>query len=159
MKKINYSQLLLSAVFIVTVAVLSISLTGCPGDTGSDPDPDTDLLEEQKNALKNNGTSWVLASGGVVKDGYEVTDQFTEFKLTIGEFTYNTENSIASAWPASGNWEFNNDQGTSVLRDDGVAIGVGLSGTNLTLNFSVTITSGGRIDGLSGDYIFNLMSE
>lgn len=146
MKKILYT-------IIIFISVLGIMvLTSCPG-------PGPTEIEEQLKALRNNGSPWVLASGGVVKDGYDVSDQFTGFKLTIGEYTYSAQNSLASAWPALGTWEFNNDQINSILRDDVVVIGVALDGSSLILTYTVSIIPGGRIAGVSGDYIFNLVSE
>ncbi len=133
-------------------------LTSCDPPDPPDPPVPPDPKEVQLLALMNNGTSWVLASGGVVKDGYDVTDQFTGFKLAIGNYTYSTQNSLASAWPASGTWEFNNGQINSILRNDSVVIGVVLNGSKLTLTFTA-LAPAGRIDGLAGDYIFNLVSE
>lgn len=143
------------------MALISLSiLTGCPGpEPTPDPDPGPDPKDEQLLALKNNGNSWVISGGGVVKDGYDVTDQFTGFKLDIGEYTYNTQNSLSTAWPSSGNWEFNNGNINSIKRSDGVIISVSFSGSNLSLTFTASGSSGGRIEGLAGDYIFNLVSE
>jgi hypothetical protein len=151
MKKIVYT-------FIIFISMLGIMvLTSCPGTDPPDPDPEP--KEEQLLALMNNGSSRVLASGGVVKDGYDVTDQFTGFKLAIGKYTYSTQNSLAGAWPASGTWEFNNGQINSIKRDDDVVISLALNGSNLTLTFTALAPPGGRIEGLAGDYTFNLKSE
>ncbi len=147
MKKIIYT-------LIISISVLGIMvLSSCDGGLTE--------IEERLKALRNNGSPWVLSSGGVMKDGYDVSDQFTGFKLTIGEYTYSAQNSLADAWPALGTWEFNNDQINSILRDDGVVIGVALTGSNsnLTLTYTALAPSGGRIEGLAGDYIFNLVSE
>ena len=145
MKKIKYAQHMF-LVLIITV------LTGCPKDELSPQD-------EQLIALKNNGKAWVLAANGVDKDGYDVTDQFTGFKLSIGDYTYSTQNSLITAWAASGTWEFNGENLNSVLRDDGVVISLTNSEASLTISFAVSAPTGGRVESLTGDYTFYLKSE
>lgn len=150
----------LYTIFVLTAFISLTVLTGCPGpEPTPDPVPVPDPAVEQLKTLKNGGTSWVLSSSGVVKDGYDVTDQFVGFKLTIGEYTYSAQNSLSSAWPTSGAWAFNNGNINSIKRDDGVVISVSISGNTMRLSFTVAGSSGGRIAGLSGDYIFNLVSE
>ncbi len=146
--------------FVVTALISLLVLSGCPGpDPTPDPDPGPDPKDAQLSALKNGGSSWVLSSGGVVKDGFDVSNQFTGFKLNIGEYTYSIQNSLETAWPDSGSWGFNNDNINSIKRDDGVVLSVILGGGNLTLSFTAAGSTGGRIEGLSGDYVFNLVSE
>ena len=148
MKKTLFHNILFAAVLIILV----ISCKGT--ETAPTPDP----TDEQLQALMNNGSAWVLGAGGVEKDGYNVTDQFTGFKLTIGEFTYSAQNGVASAWPNSGTWSFNNGNSNFVLRDDGVVISVAFNGATLLLTFTIN-SAGGRSDGITGEYIFQLVSE
>ena len=90
----------------------------------------------------------------------DVSDQFSGFKLTVGDFTYTTVNALPSAWPASGTWSFANDSGTLVDRSDGVQITVAVSTSSLKLSFSVTgLGSGGRTKGVDGEYVFDLVPE
>lgn len=129
-------------------------LTACP--------PPVDKFEEQQKKLRNNSSPWVLAAGGVVKDGYDVSDQFSDFELTFGQDTYSAKNGVAVAWPATGTWEFHNDDINTILRDDVVVIDVALNGANtgLTLTFTITVLpAGGRIAGIPGKFIFNLASD
>lgn len=117
-----------------------------------DPTPQ----DNQKKLLINNGVSWTL--GSVTKDGFDVTDQFAGFKLTVGDFTYTTVNALPTAWPASGTWSFANEAGTLVDRNDGVQIAVVVTTTSLKLTFSVTgLGDGGRIKGVNGEYVFDLV--
>ena len=136
--------------------VLSFSFyVGCKNDNGSDPEPD--FLAEKLEELMNGGSSWTMNS--VTKDGYDVSDQFTGFVLTVGEYTYSTQNSLSSAWPSSGTWKFNDTSGTVIKRDDGTLISVSISGTQLTLSFTATGVTGGRKASVDGDYVFVLGSQ
>ncbi|MEZ4946089.1 MAG: hypothetical protein R2804_11195 [Cyclobacteriaceae bacterium] len=138
----------ISIIFIICLVLIS----GCKSDS-SDPTPQ----DNQKKLLINDGLSWTL--GTVTKDGLDVTDQFTGFKLTVGDFTYTTVNALPSAWPASGTWSFANEAGTLVDRNDGVQIAVTVTTTSLQLTFSVTgLGDGGRIKGVNGQYVFNLVA-
>ena len=137
------------------ISILFIACTvliiGCKSDS-ADPTPQ----DNQKTLLINNGLSWTL--GTVTKDGLDVTDQFAGFKLTVGDFTYTTVNALPSAWPASGSWSFANEAGTLVDRNDGVQITVSVSTTSLKLTFNVTgLGDGGRVKGVDGTYIFDLI--
>jgi len=115
-------------------------------------------LELQLEALMNNGTSWGLNGGTVMKDDYDVTSQFAGFTLTIGEFTYTTQNALATTWPSTGTWQFVNDNPSKVVRDDGIEIDVTPSNGQLKLSFSVT-NLGGKITGINGIYEFFLTSN
>jgi len=138
---------------IILIVCLTFS-SSCKKSEGDDPTPQTPQ-EEQKTLLINNGLSWTL--GTVTKDGLDVTDQFTGFKLTIGDFTYTTVNALPSAWPASGTWSFANEAGTLVDRNDGVQLTVSVSTTSLKLTFDVTGLGSGRIKGVDGTYVFDLI--
>lgn len=137
----------ISFLLILGIALLS----GCKNES-TDPTPQ----DNQKVLLINNGVSWVL--GSVTKDGLDVSDQFSGFKLTVGDFTYTTTNALASAWPASGTWSFANEAGTLIRRSDGVQISVQVSATSLKLTFFVSgLGTGGRAKGVDGEYVFNLI--
>jgi len=134
---------------IITIICLAL-ISGCKSES-ADPTPQ----DNQKTLLINNGVSWV--PGSVSKDGLDVTDQFSGFKLTVGDFTYTTVNALPSAWPASGTWSFANDSGTLVDRNDGVQITAAVTTSSLQLTFSVTGIGGGRTKGVDGEYVFNLI--
>lgn len=140
---------------ILLLAGLSTFIS-CKDDSDTEPTP----LELQLEALQNGGSNWVLANDGVQKDGYDVTSQFPGFALTIGNKTYNTQNGTDPVWPASGTWDFQNDNPNLILRDDGTSITISLSGNTMTLTFMANgINSGGRVDAVSGEYQFHLVSE
>lgn len=142
----------------IILSVILISLTtiiGCKSDS-DDPASDTEL---RLSELENGGISWVLASNGVTKNGFDVSDQFSGFKLTINGFSFATENSLSGAWPASGTWEFVNNNPNLILRSDGVQITVDYSVSSLQLTFIGSGSSGGRSDSVDGEYQFHLVSE
>ena len=136
---------------------LAIVTFNCKTKT-ADPDPEPTALELQLESLMNNNTSWGLTGGSVLKDGYDVTSQFSGFTLNIGEFTYTTENGLLTAWPSTGTWQFVNDNPNKVIRGDGVEIDVAIANNQLTLTFSVT-GIGGRVKGINGTYTFTLTSN
>ncbi|MTI20338.1 hypothetical protein E1176_04825 [Fulvivirga sp. RKSG066] len=146
MNKILY---ILSFVCLAAVLVMS----SCSDDDSSQPSP----TAEQKVALMNDGTAWVVES--VIKDDFDVTSQYTDFRLVLGDFTYAVENSVGNAWPkAEGTWTFANDEGTVIVREDGVNMNVMLTDTTLQLTFTANSKSG-RVHSVEGEYVFNLKSE
>lgn len=143
----------MNRIILIILALGVFSLTGC------DDDKELTEIEQRLLDLRNDEVPWVLANGGVEKDGYDVSDQFTGFKLSIGDYTYRTQNSLSSAWPSSGSWEYYNDQVNLIRRDDGVLIQVSLSGSRLVLSFDTSANAGGRLSDVPGNYTFNLESE
>ncbi len=140
---------------LALIALIAFNF-GCETKTVDPTDP-TDL-ELQLEALMNNNTAWGLNGGSVVKDGFDVTSQFDGFALSIGEFTYTTQNSLDTAWPSSGNWEFVNDNPNKILRSDGVEITVNITGSKLILSYTVS-NIGGKTSGINGNYEFTLTSN
>jgi hypothetical protein len=139
---------------LFTITIISVSCK----DKNTDPDPTE--LEIQLEALMNNNSSWGLNGGSVIKDGYDVSSQFDGFILSIGEFTYATENGLTTAWPTQGTWQFVNENPNKIKRDDGVDVDVTVANNQLTLTFTVT-DIGGRGNGIDGvyKYKFNLTSN
>ncbi|MDH5602369.1 MAG: hypothetical protein OEY51_00425 [Cyclobacteriaceae bacterium] len=138
----------------IVLAIVLLAFSSCKNGS-SDPTPSE--IEKRLTDLQNGGSNWVL--GSVSKDGYDVTDQFTGFKLTIGEYTYTTINSLSPVWEASGTWAFQNDDPNMVVRGDGVVIAVVLGNNTLDLTFNAQGSSGGRIDSVAGEYQFHLVGE
>jgi len=140
----------------IILTILSLSLyAGCKGN---DPTTETTPLTEQLDLLLNGGSSWVVFS--VIKDGYEVTNQFSGFTLFFDNTSYSTTNSIATAWASTGTWAFHNNNPEVIMRDDGTLISVSLANNELVLSFSVTgLPTGGRTEGVDGDYVFTLVSQ
>lgn len=121
-------------------------------------DPEPTDLDKKMEALGNNNVAWTLTGGSVEKDGFDVSSQFDGFTLAFGEFTYETENGLSSAWPAKGTWSFISDNPNKLKRDDGVEMDATISGTVLTLKFNVT-NVGGRGAGIDGAYTFILENK
>jgi len=142
-------------IILAVITFLAIPIGGCSTETIEDPQPDP--LQVQLNALlQNGGASWSTVGGTVRKDGFDVSSQFTGFTVTFGEFTYTTQNSVDTAWPGSGTWQFSNNNPNTILRDDGVLIDVSLSSNFLHLRFTVDGSAGGRVEGIAGEFIFAL---
>jgi hypothetical protein len=145
----------------ITIVLLS-SLLFCAGCSKDDsPDPKAVALNKQLEALMNEGSSWVLGStGSVMKDDIDVSSQFTGFKLTIGNKTYTTQNSLGHVWKTSGTWDFQGDNINQIVRDGSVAVSVSHDDNNLILTFVAGGKSeGARVNSISGEYVFNLVSE
>lgn len=144
---------------LLTIAVLLISVLGflaaCKKDDGTEPS----LNDLTKMSLLNGGRGWVL--GTVIKDDYDVTDQYTGFKLTFGNGTYTVENSTGNAWPlVEGAWVFSNEDGIVIIRDGSTTIQLTKGEGTLSLQFTVgSSDNGGRTASVEGQYVFNLVSE
>lgn len=116
-------------------------------------------VEEQLQTLVN-GSPWILAGNTVLKDGFDVSSQFTGFTLTFSESNFSTTNSLPSAWPNAGTWQFVNENPNKIIRGDGVEIDLQLADNKLILNFMVSDpNSGGRGLSVAGEYQFTLESE
>lgn len=140
---------------IAYIAIIVFSI-GCKGKTVDPVEPTA--LELQLASLQNDSKPWSLTSGSVIKDGYDVSSQFSGFTLKVDDFTYITTNSIDSAWPSSGTWEFSNNNPNKIIRDDGVLMDLTLINNELTLTFNVSGLTG-RVKGIDGEYTFTLLSE
>ena len=127
---------------------------GCDGD--SDPEAE-DASETIKELMVNDGAQWVPNT--IMKDGYDVTDQFAGFTLKIGsDQTYEVTNALETAWPKNtGTWEFADTDGKTVRRDDGTLMNVSVTETTLQLVFMASVN--GRMDGVDGEFTFNLVTQ
>lgn len=144
-----------TALSIIVLSAITI-ISGCSSDDGGDPSP----LDMQLALLENESKSWVLAGGSVVKDGFDVSDQFAGFKLTITGFNYTSENSLSGVWASSGTWIFKDDQITTLKRNDEVIVTINnISSTQIALSFRDPNGTGGRYSSIPGDYVFTLISE
>ena len=148
MKTINKTILLVGL-------LAAICFSGCKKDT-----PLTET-EQRLVELKNSGKGWILAgpSGSVIKDGYDVTSQFTGFKLNFGDYTYTTQNSLTLVWEPSGTWQYLNNDPNKIERGDGYILDLTISTNTLDISFVGPGSTGGRLDGVSGSYLFHLVSE
>lgn len=150
--KTNYITTALSVIILLSMSIIS----GCSKDDGGNPSP----LDEQLMLLENQSKSWVLTGGSVIKDDFDVSDQFTGFKLTITGFNYMTENSLSGVWASQGTWTFKDNQVTTLERNDGILVTINnISSSQLVLSFTDPNGSGGRYSSIPGDYAFTLVSE
>ena len=124
--------------------------------TGCKKNEETPLTQQLK-LLKNGGSSWVVSS--VIKDTYDVTDQFVGFTISFDDTSYTTTNSLNTAWLATGTWAFQDNNPDLILREDGTSISVSTANNQLVLSFFSSGPIGGRVEGVSGDYVFTLISQ
>lgn len=152
MKVITYT-------FTAVLLLASLTFCGCKDEEGVDPN--AAVLNEQLSILMNSGKPWVLGTAGSVKkDNVDVGSQFAGFKLTIGNKTYNTQNSLSHVFKASGTWGFQGNDANVILKDGSTEVSVSNLNGILTLRFNAAGTpQGGRASSVSGEYVFNLVSE
>jgi hypothetical protein len=143
------------------LSLLTLALVVSSGCSEEPIDPKQKALDDRLSLLMNSGKSWVLgSSGSVEKDGYDVSSQFSGFKLKIGNKTYTTQNSLSSAWSSSGTWDFHNASPDQFIREDEVIVTIGESTNGLIITFtSADESSGGRLNSISGNYRFELVGE
>lgn len=150
--KTNYITTVLSVIILLSMSIIS----GCSKDDGGSPSP----IDVQLMLLENQSKSWVLAGGTVIKDDFDVSDQFTGFKLTITGFNYTSENSLSGVWADQGTWSFKDNQITAMERNDDIIVTINnISSSQLVLSFTDPNGTGGRYSSIPGDYVFTLVSE
>ena len=123
-------------------------------DDASVADDPVEQTEEEKQLESLSASAWTMSS--ITLDGADVTTNFSGLVLTIkSDKTYSTNGSYDPVWPSSGSFTFGSDLNT-LTRDDGVSMTLAQSETSLTVTFTYA-DSGGRIDALPGDYVFNFI--
>jgi len=136
----------------IMILLALLLFSNCGEDT-----PTPDALQERLLELKKGNSPWQLGSNGMVmKNGFDVSDQFSNFRLNFGDFTYSTQGGVSTAWPSSGTWQFENGNANQIRRNDNVLMTLSIVNNRLTLSFSVTGISGGRTDNVDGGYVFTL---
>jgi hypothetical protein len=139
--------------FLATVLVLGTLVYSCkekekPKKT--DEEINTELLSK----------AWVPQTGAnaTTVAGNDVSDIWAGFVLTMGDKTYSSSGADApEVWPASGTWAFGTDANT-LVRNDGIEIAISVSETTLVMKFNYS-ASGGRLSGLEGDWVFNMIPQ
>ena len=136
-----------------TFSLGALMLISCgDDDDASVADDPTEQTEEEKQLESLSASAWTMSS--ITLDGADVTTNFSGLVLTIkSDKTYSTNGSYDPVWPSSGSFTFGSDLNT-LTRDDGVSMTIAVSETSLTVTFTYA-DSGGRIDALPGDYVFN----
>ncbi|HYG04505.1 MAG TPA: hypothetical protein VD927_18790 [Chryseosolibacter sp.] len=144
----------------IIMALISASLLASSGCSEDSVDPKTKALNDQLHLLMNQGKAWVVGgTGSVEKDGYDVSNQFAAFRLTIGNKTYVTENALNNVWKTNGSWDFHEANPQQFIREDDVLVTVAISDNKLILTFSGAGTTSGRTNSIPGEYSFELVSE
>jgi hypothetical protein len=138
--------------FTFSLAALMLMSCGDDDDAASVTDDPVEQTEEEKQLESLSASAWTMS--GVTLDGADVDANFLGLVLTIkADKTYSTNGSYDPVWPSSGTFTFGSDINT-LIRDDGVSMTIAVSETSLTITFTYA-DSGGRIDGLPGDYVFS----
>ena len=142
--------------FLTLIAIVALfQLSACKDDN--------EVSAHDKNVNMLTASAWGDAVVMNSTDG-DLSDQYTDFIMV---FTKKPENGFdgtyviangSYAFPEdSGKWKFNDDF-TKIIFDSGKDMDVELSSTNLHLDFTVA-PIGGRIDGLSGHFTFDLTPQ
>lgn len=135
-----------------SLVILSLLfLTHCKED---DPQTETERIN---NLLQAN--TWLIQS--VTVDDNEQTDLFTGLKLSFTSTTYTTTNG-GVVWPGNGTWQFTDDTGKVIMRDDGLQIMIDEiteSTLTLSLSWSPGTLGPGRATSLAGEHEFRFIAD
>jgi hypothetical protein len=140
---------------IALTLVMGVLVSSCKKDN-----TDTKTAEQKK--IEQLSKTWAPGSATISElvtvDGTDVTADWPNFVLTLGDKTYNSSGADSPlVWPANGTWAFGSDLNT-LIRDDGVEITIKLDDTSLELQFDYN-ASGGRFDGIEGNWIFKMVPQ
>lgn len=125
-------------------------------------DDDTPLSERERIINLLEGTWTVDENKGIQLDGLDITEQFTDFQLTIANdlsYAILGADFDTSPWASDGNFILSDDL-SQLIRDDGLEVGyiVSEDGNSMSLSFIFNETNnhGGRSRGIIGDWSFGL---
>jgi len=144
---------------ILVAVAIAVSFTAC----GDDDEPGAS--EEETQLGKLVGT-WTLSSATL--DGTPRTTDFPGLTLTVsgtfsqgGTYAYSFTGTRPnpSPWPESGNWKFDANPNSQILRlNDGQKMGYSLGNGNAQLTIEFTYQGGGfpggRIEEVAGNWQF-----
>lgn len=147
----NTTKKILLAIMITSIAALS----SCGGDDSPVPvvDPTLEIIE---------GLSKTWSVTSVTLDNSDETTDWSGFTLNFdlskGFTASDLSDESVLVWPTSGSYSFPNANNANIiLRSDGVQITIeDLTETSARLVFNITGRSGGRINGLVGEWVFDL---
>ena len=139
--------------FLITVAITVASgLTLITSCGGTDATP-AETESQKATKLMTQGT-WAMQS--VTVDGTDKTSIYAGLKLTFTATGF-TATSGGGVWPSTGTWQFTDDTGTTVKRDDGLTITLTeLTTTKMVIKLTWTETTlgGGRTNSVQGNHVF-----
>ncbi len=140
-----------SSIFYFAIFFGLGSLNSCSSG-GDDPTPASDSF-----ALLQSG-KWKMQSVSI--DGINNTTLFKGMTLTFNASSFAATNG-EPVWPSTGTWTKGSDN-SSFTRGDGVIVKLdNLTETSatLTLNWTKTTLSGGRVNSISGNHVFVFMKQ
>lgn len=127
----------------------SLIYLGSCGSKGDDPSP----VDEMRTVL-TSGT-WNLQT--VLVGGVDQTAVYTGLTLRFTDTNFTATNGRV-VWPASGTWQFSDETGKIIQRNDGLLITIETATTNslvLKLNWDETTLGSGRVASVEGAHTFN----
>lgn len=135
-------------VILVFVASAIFQLESC-----SKTEPKPTETKVVKGKLTNS--TWILQD--VTVDGVDQTAVYQGLTINFTETTYTTTNG-GLVWPASGTWSFTDGTATTIKRDDGMEVGVGVTDTSLklTLTWAKATLGTGRVGSVKGLHVFTM---
>ncbi len=147
---------IINKVFVVSLVLL----WACGGDDGPGPDLQPTLAELQAEVTtKLTGAgAWTLS--GVTRDGVDVESEFSGFTVTFTASGFTTSNG-SLAWDNTGTWSFQSGSSDTIIRDDNVTMLLVFSNNDSQLNLSFNVPNSsldiGKVAGIAGNYVFELI--
>ena len=140
---------------LIAIALVSILLIQTSGCKSKDDTPTPSAADAVKAKLIA-ANPWKILTATV--DGVDQTLLYKGLTLTFTATGYTSTNGGA-VWPASGTWLFNNTDGTSIKRDDGLIIAIEVTDTTLKLSYTLANTTlgGGRKESLKGAQVLTFI--
>lgn len=144
-------------ILIFTLLLFSIYFSNCGSGEEPAPDPPVDIKQQVIDGLAK---TWQVNS--VTLDGVDVSNDWIGFTLKFDKSKNYTakELSVKSilVWPVSGSYSIPNaNMPKNILRNDGIQIVLSnVTTSTVTLSFTISGRSGGRVEALIGDYIFDM---
>ncbi|MEJ0054783.1 MAG: hypothetical protein WDN75_03515 [Bacteroidota bacterium] len=94
----------------------------------------------------------------VLVDDVDKTNTYAGLTIQFAPASFTTTNGKA-VWPASGTWSFVSEDGRTIRRDDGIIVEVEITdiALKLTLTWSTTTLSGGKLQSVKGINVFSFV--
>lgn len=138
-------------IFKANIALIFLLIT-CLYSSGCKKEDDPTPTELAFAKLK--AKTWAVNT--VTVDNTDHSDLFPGLSLTFSDKTFSASNGNL-VWPATGTWEFNDAEGTSILRDDGLVITIvelTESSLVLALDWDTIVFEPGRSRSVAGRHVF-----
>lgn len=149
---------------VALILIVGLLVVGC-----KKPPPPGPTAEEQQ--VEKLSQTWEIASpapaNAITIEGNDVTSDWTGFTLTIsdpgndsGTYNFSSTNAFsAEVWPSSGTWQFPSDtELNTLIRNDNVDITISVTDETLLMQFEYS-TTGGRLNGIDGTWVFNMVAQ